>query len=117
MGSVERSDGEPETTRQSALAVPAEAAPEPGRGQLRADAKTRPGVAEGEQTVYDRVAELERQLAEAQAKLEQQRELGRASQRRWRERHPEVARERNAAYKRKSRARRREQGSQAPAVQ
>lgn len=60
--------------------------------------------------VFNRMTQLEQQLAEAQAKLEHQRELGRARDQRWRQNHPDEvkkrARERMAAY----RARRRQQG-------
>jgi hypothetical protein len=55
-------------------------------------------------TVFDRMAELKRQLAEVQAQLERQRERKNASQQRWRESHREHVREYDRERKRRSRA-------------
>lgn len=68
------------------------------------------------QVVFDPVAELQRQLRDAQAELArheaaQDRQRGQANirQKRWRARNPELARTRDAEYKRKKRARERGQ--------
>lgn len=75
---------------------------------MMAAAETGAGAPGEEQTLFDRVAELERQLQEAQAKLDRQRAQRRATVQRWRQRNPELARQQDAARARVYRARRRE---------
>jgi len=60
-----------------------------------------------EQTVFDREAELERQLAAAQAKLARQRKQQNDSQSRWRERQGDEGRRKHAEYMRDYRAQKR----------
>jgi hypothetical protein len=67
-----------------------------------------------EQTVYDRLAELEQQVQAMQARLDRQRRSNTARAKRYRERHRDQVREYNTARKRKWRAKRRgEQGPEA----
>ena len=63
--------------------------------------------AQHEQTVFDREAELERQLAAAQAKLARKREQQNDSQSRWRERQGDEGRRKHAEYMRDYRAQKR----------
>jgi hypothetical protein len=67
-----------------------------------------------EQTVYDRVAELEQQVQRMQERLDRHRRSNTARAKRYRERHRDQVREYNTARKRKWRAKRRcEQGPEA----
>jgi hypothetical protein len=61
-----------------------------------------------EQTVFDREAELERQLEAAQAKLARQRKQQNDSQSRWRERQGDEGRRKHAEYMRNYRAQKRQ---------
>jgi len=71
-----------------------------------------------QQVIYDPVADLRQQLQDAHAQLAQheaarqrQREQANDRQKKWRARNPQLARERDAEYKRKKRARDRGQSS------
>jgi TolA-binding protein len=89
--------GEQEPQAESTESVAGEPPPVPGQ----------------ELTVFDRMAQLEQQLKEAQGELERLRALNTAKVRRYRERHREQVREYDRAYKRERRAaQRREQDSE-----
>ncbi|MGY1710360.1 hypothetical protein ACI8AC_12710 [Geodermatophilus sp. SYSU D00758] len=61
--------------------------------------------------VFDRVAQLERELAEARAKLDHQRERKRANDKAWRQRHADEVKERTKQRVAAHRARKRQQGT------
>src|SRR5687768_280703 len=78
------------------------AAPEPAAGQ------SPEGDGQMPVAVFDQVAELQRQLADAQAELERRRAMDRAASKRWREKDPERARALTRARVQAHRARKRQ---------
>src|SRR4051794_9567437 len=78
---------------------------------LRDSAVTELDARQESVTVFDRMAELQRQLEEAQAQLEQRRAVDRARAQRWRANNPEEARRQSRESMRATRARRKQSGS------
>jgi hypothetical protein len=84
-------------------------APEPGTTHSGEEARAVSAAVPVE--VFDRIEELQRQLAEAQAKIKRRQATDRAASKRWRDKDPERARALTNARVRAYRARKRQTGS------
>lgn len=116
MENSERQNGTPGTTQQWPPDVAAAGPESQNTDPMNMAVEARSAVTGHEQPVFERVAELERQLRQAQAerddaqaKLDRHRERRAAAHRRWRDKDPDAARRRNREANRAWRARRRAQ--------